>query len=88
MSQTLHTSFLAIQWLQHKKIASLLLENSVNELWMFGSERSESIDCSLQARHAFHALELIQASWECISLLIVLMKNTILMFCSVADINF
>ena len=36
--------FLATQWLKHTEIASLLLENSVNELWMFGSEHIESID--------------------------------------------
>ena len=36
--------FLATQWLQHTQIASLLLENSVNERWMFGSEHSDSID--------------------------------------------
>ena len=45
-SRTLHTYLSATQRLQHKKIALLLLENSVNEL-MFGSEHSESIGWSL-----------------------------------------
>ena len=35
--------FLATQWLQHNKIASFLLESSVNELWMSVSQHSESI---------------------------------------------
>ena len=35
--------FLAIQWLQHQQIALFLLESSVNELWMYISEHSESI---------------------------------------------
>ena len=38
--------FLATQWLQHTKIASFLLESSVNELWMSVSEHNESIGCS------------------------------------------
>ena len=36
-------SFRQLSGLQHNKIASLLLENGVNELWMIGSEHSQSI---------------------------------------------